>query len=69
MVLSLIPVENASPLMLHAGSPAASASLWKAAELYQPAVPHLPSAPSFSKKMPIVAAPQPKAAVMRDARP
>ena len=38
-------------------------------ELYQPAVPGLRSVPGFSKKTPIVAAPEPNAAVMREARP
>jgi hypothetical protein len=46
-----------------------SAAAWKAAALYQPAVPGLRSVPSFSKKTPRVSAPQPKAATMREARP
>ncbi|MNY11172.1 hypothetical protein D3C86_1441870 [compost metagenome] len=37
--------------------------------MYQPAVPGLPSAAGFSKNTPIVAAPEPNAAEIRDAIP
>ncbi len=55
--------------MLFAYSPSSFAALSKPAELYQPAEPVLLSLPGFSKKTPIVAAPLPNAALIRDARP
>ena len=61
--------EKASPLMEMALRPASRASAWKAAELYQPAVPVLLSLGGFSKKTPRVSAPKPKAAVILAARP
>ncbi|MNM79000.1 hypothetical protein D3C81_909210 [compost metagenome] len=69
MVCFLISSEKASPLILLAYNPASWASFSKAAELYQPAVPGLPSAAGFSKNTPIVAAPEPNAAEIRDAIP
>src|SRR5690606_19830598 len=61
--------ENPSPLVLFAYSAAACASVSKAPELYHPAVHGFPGAAGVSKNTPIVAAPEPKAAVMREARP
>src|SRR5690606_42018474 len=48
---------------------AACASFSKAAVLYQPAVPGFPGAAGFSKNTPMVAASEPKAAVILDAKP
>ncbi|MNV81723.1 hypothetical protein D3C71_1754030 [compost metagenome] len=69
MTLALTSSEKASPLTLLAYRPACSAYLWNAAVLYQPAVPGLVSVPGRSKNTPSVAAPLPKAAVIRAARP
>ena len=49
--------------------PALFASFSKAAELYQPGDPGLPSVGGFSKKTPIVAASEPKALVILEAKP
>ena len=64
-----VSLENASPLIDLLYRPACLAALSKAAELYQPAVPVLVSLLGFSKNTPSVAAPYPKAAVMREASP
>ncbi|MNJ80540.1 hypothetical protein D3C77_789570 [compost metagenome] len=69
MVFCLISSEKASPLMLVAVRPWACAALWKAAVLYQPGVPALAASAGRSKNTPKVSAPQPKAALMRAARP
>jgi hypothetical protein len=61
--------ENASPLTLFAYKPCSFANLSKAAALYQPAVPGFFSVPGFSKKTPIVAAPEPNAALILEAKP
>ena len=61
--------EKASPLMLFAYKPALLASTSKAAELYQPGDAVFPSAGAFSKKTPIVAASEPKALVILEAKP
>src|SRR5690606_37116792 len=55
--------------MLLAYSPASVACFSNAAVLYQPAVPGLPGAAGFSKNTPIVAASDPNAAEIRDAKP
>src|SRR5690606_11504871 len=49
--------------------PAACASFSNAALLYQPAVPNFPSEAGFSKNTPMVAAPEPNAALMCEAIP
>ena len=49
--------------------PAAWASFSKAAELYHPAVPILPSDAGFSKKTPMVAASDPNAAAILEDKP
>src|SRR5690606_25484488 len=66
---SLIAFENASPLKFRAYSPASRAARVNAIVLYQPGVAVRPSSDGRSKNTPIVEAPEPKAAVMRDARP
>ena len=69
MTVVFIASEKASPLKERAYKPAALASFSKAAELYQPAVPQRSGSPGFSKNTPMVAAPEPKAAAMREDRP
>ena len=61
--------EKASPFILFAYKPAFVASTSKAAELYQPGEAVFPSEGSFSKKTPRVAAPEPKALVILEAKP
>jgi len=69
MTLARMACEKASPFTLLAYRPAACAAFSKAAELYQPAVPGLLSVAGFSRNTPSVAAPEPKAAAMREASP
>ena len=68
-VCSRISLEKASPLMLQAPRPAASAARSKAALLYQPADAVRRRLAGRSKNTPTVSAPQPKAATMREASP
>ena len=56
-------------MILFAYKPALSASFSNAAELYQPGEPGLPATGGFSKKTPIVAASEPKALVILEAKP
>ena len=56
-------------MILFAYKPAFAASISKAAELYQPGEAVFPSVGSFSKNTPIVAASEPKAAVILEAKP
>ena len=69
ITLSRHSFEKASALTLRAYKPSAFAYLVNAAVLYQPAVPGRFSVPAFSKKTPMVAAPEPNAALIRDAKP
>ncbi len=68
-VRAFMASEKASPSRVAQGRPAAAASRSKARLLYQPAVAVLVSAGGFSKETPMVAAPPPKAATMREAKP
>ena len=56
-------------MILFAYNPAFCASISKAAELYHPGEAVLPSEGSFSKNTPIVAASEPKALVILEAKP
>lgn len=69
ITLSRHSFEKASALTLCAYKPAFLAYFVNAAVLYQPAVPGLFAVPGFSKNTPIVAAPEPKAALIREAKP
>ncbi|MNE51380.1 hypothetical protein D3C80_1460070 [compost metagenome] len=69
IVCCLISFEKASPLILFAYKPALFASFSKAAELYQPGDPGFPSTGGFSKNTPIVAASDPKALAILEAKP
>jgi len=69
MTWALSSAEKASPLIETALRPAFFASAWKPAVLYQPGEPGLSPSPLRSKNTPSVAAPEPKAAEMREASP
>ena len=64
-----ISSEKASPLKLLAYRPACLAFCSNATELYHPAEAVRLSSGSFSKKTPMVEAPQPNAETILDARP
>ncbi|MNL15408.1 hypothetical protein D3C87_1363930 [compost metagenome] len=68
-VFCLISSENASPFILLAYNPASWACFSNAALLYQPGDAVFPAAGAFSKKTPTVAAPDPNALVILEARP
>lgn len=69
MVCSFISLENASPLILLAYNPASCACVSNAAVLYHPGEAGLLVLGGFSKKTPIVAALEPNALVILEARP